>query len=132
MIARQGSIWRSGVFIWGLTWLLSYIGVRALLEHPGTISTTWLVIIVLTPVIPAALFLFYFIAGMKELDELQRRIQLEALAFAYPLALLMLITLGLLEFVVQLNPNDWSYRHVWQYLVLFYLIGLIMAKRRYE
>jgi hypothetical protein len=132
MTARQGSIWRSGVFIWGLAWLLSYFGVRALLEHPGTISTTWLVIIVLIPVIPATLFLLYFIAGMKELDELQRRIQLEALAFAYPLALLMLITLGLLELVVKLNPNDWSYRHVWQYLVLLYLVGLFIAKRRYE
>lgn len=132
MTAQQGSIWRSGVFIWGLTWFLSYVGVRALVDHPGSTSTTWLVIIVLVPVIPAALFLFYFITGMKELDELQRRIQLEALAFAYPLALLMLITLGLLEFVVQLNPDDWSYRHVWHYLVLFYLMGIVMAKRRYE
>ena len=89
-------------------------------------------ILVLVPVIPAALFLFYFITGMKELDELQLRIQLEALAFAYPLALLMLVTLGLLEFVVKLNPNDWSYRHTWHYLVLFYFVGILMAKRRYE
>lgn len=132
MTARQESIWRSGVFIWGLTWLLSYVGVRALVEQPVTTSTTWLVILVLVPVIPAALFLFYFITGMKELDELQRRIQLEALAFAYPLAMLMVITLGLLEFVVQLNPDDWSYRHLWPYLALFYLLGIIMAKRRYE
>lgn len=66
------------------------------------------------------------------MDELERRIQLEALAFAYPLALLLLMTLGLLEFVVELNPNDWSYRHVWQFTVVFYLFGVVMAKRRYQ
>ena len=132
MTTRQASFWKSGTFLWGITWFLTYFGVRAFIEHPERMSTAPLVIIALVPVIPAALFLFYFITGMKQMDELERRIQLEALAFAYPLALLMLMTLGLLQFVVQLNPNDWSYRHVWHYLVLFYLFGVVMASRRYK
>ena len=28
--------------------------------------------------------------------------------------------------------NDWSYRHIWPFLYVFYLIGLIRAKRRYQ
>lgn len=132
MTTRQASFWKSGTFLWGITWFLTYFGVRAFIEHPERISTAPLVIIALVPVVPAAVFLFYFITGMKELDELERRIQLEALAFAYPLALLMLMTLGLLQFVVELNPNDWSYRHVWHYLVLLYLFGVMMASRRYK
>lgn len=132
MTTRQASFWKSGVFIWGVTWFLTYTGVRAFVDRPEGFSTGALVLIVLTPVVPAALFLFYFITGMRDLDELERRIQLEALAFAYPLALLMLMTLGLLEFVIELNPNDWSYRHLWPYLVLFYLFGVVMATRRYR
>jgi len=131
-MTKAASLWRSGVFIWGVTWFVSYVGVRAIVERPGTLPTPALVVIVLVPVIPAALFLFYFITCMREMDELERRIQLEALAFAYPLALLLLITLGLLEFVVKLNPDDWSYRHIWHFLVLFYLFGIVMAKRRYQ
>lgn len=132
MSTRQTSFWKSGVFIWGITWFLTYFGVRAFVDRPEGLSTAAIVLVVLVPVVPAAFFLFYFITGMKELDELERRIQLEALAFAYPLALLMLMTLGLLQFVVELNPNDWSYRHVWHYLVLFYLFGVMMATRRYR
>ena len=132
MNTRPAVFWRSGTFIWGLTWFLSYFGVRAVVAHPATGSSTWLKALVLIPVVPAALFLFYFITGMKELDELQRRIQLEALAFAYPLALLLLMTLGLLQLVMELDPNDWGYRHLWPFLTLFYLFGVMMATRRYQ
>jgi hypothetical protein len=66
------------------------------------------------------------------MDELQRRIQLEALAFAYPLTLLLLMTLGLLQLVMDLNPADWSYRHVWQFVIVFYLFGVGLSVRRYQ
>ena len=131
-MAKTTNFWRSGTFLWGITWFLTYFGVRIFVERPDTLSTAVSVVIVLVPVIPFGLFLFFLISGMREMDELERRIQLEALAFAYPLALLFLMTLGLLEFVVELNPGDWSYRHVWHFLVLFYLFGVVMAKRRYQ
>ena len=71
-------------------------------------------------------------ASGLQADELQRRIQLEALGFAYPLALLLLMTLGLLQLVIDLDPADWSYRHVWQFIVVFYLVGMGLATRRYQ
>jgi len=44
---------------------------------------------------------------------------------------LLLMTLGLMELAVTLNPDDWSYRHVWAMLPMLYLAGLVFARRRY-
>jgi hypothetical protein len=38
----------------------------------------------------------------------------------------------LLELAIGLDPKDWSYRHVWIYLPLFYFVGLAIAWRRYK
>jgi hypothetical protein len=82
--------------------------------------------------IPFAFFLAFIVAGIGSMDELQRRIQLEALAIAFPLAILLFMLLGLLELAISLSPEDWSYRHTWSYLPLFYFIGLAIASRRYQ
>ncbi len=71
------------------------------------------------------------ISGIKSLDELERKIHLEALAIAYPLVMTLLMILGLLQLAVPLAPEDWSYRHVWYYLPIFYFLGLTIARRRY-
>ncbi len=132
MSQEKRRIWKSGSVIWGTVWLFSYFGVRAAVESPDSFSRPALIAIVLTPVIPAALFLYFFITDIRQMDELQRRIQLEALAFAYPLTLLLVMTLGLLQLVMDLNPADWSYRHVWQFVIVFYLFGIWIAARRYQ
>jgi hypothetical protein len=66
------------------------------------------------------------------MDELEQRIHLEALAVAFPLALILLMTLGLLELATKLPPEDFSYRHVWAFLPIFYFGGLALARRRYR
>jgi hypothetical protein len=78
-----------------------------------------------------AVFLWKFIQSVRSADELERRIQLEALAVAFPLGLLLLITLGLVQRAVELNFEDWSYNHVWPMFLFFYLIGNWAARRRY-
>ena len=133
MRQESESIWKSmRTGTAGLAWLLSYIAVRAAVESPPQLSRPSLIVIVLLPVIPAALFLFFFITDMRRKDELERRIQLEALALAYPLILLLLLTLGLLDLVIDLNPQDWSYRHLGPFVILFYVIGLLFSTRRYR
>jgi hypothetical protein len=82
-----------------------------------------------TPVF--ALFLWRFVQGVRSADELERRIQLEALAVAFPLGVLLLTTLGLAQRAVELNFEDWSYNHVWPWFALFYLMGLGLARKRY-
>ena len=79
-----------------------------------------------------ALFLWNFIRGVRAADELERRIQLEALAVAFPLGLLLLTTLGLAQRAVELSIHDWSYNHVWPFFVIFYLLGLMLARKRYQ
>ena len=81
--------------------------------------------------INSAVFLASFIRRIGRMDELQRRIHLEALAIALPLATLLLMTLGLLQRAISLPFEDWSYAHVWPYLPIFYLVGFFISKRRY-
>jgi hypothetical protein len=46
--------------------------------------------------------------------------------------MLLLMALTLLERAVALSPQDWSYRHAWFFLPLFYFVGLGIARRRYR
>jgi hypothetical protein len=78
------------------------------------------------------LFLWVVVSAVRELDELHRRVHLEALAIAYPLAILLLATLGFLQLAIDLSSEDWSYRHVWPFLPCFYFIGLAIAWARYR
>jgi hypothetical protein len=90
------------------------------------------VVMALLPVAVFVWILLQIVAGIRQLDELERRIQLEALAVAYPCALVLMMMLGVLQRVIYLSPQDWSYRHVWPFFVLFYLGGLALARRRYQ
>lgn len=133
MPEQSESVWKSmRTGTAGIGWFLSYVVVRAAVESPQQFSRSSLIAIVLLPVIPAAFFLFFFITDMRRKDELERRIQLEALALAYPLILLLLLTLGLLDLVIDLNPEDWGYRHLGPFVILFYVIGLWFSTRRYR
>ena len=128
---------KSRVANWGLAlmvlWGASYLAARAALDVDLQLEPRWLrVAAALLPVVPTILLLWAIAAGLRESDELQRRVHLEALAIAYPLAILLIMTLGLLELAIDLNRDDWSYRHVWVYLPIFYFLGLAIAWRRYK
>ncbi|MEJ7610585.1 MAG: hypothetical protein WKF88_05335 [Ferruginibacter sp.] len=66
------------------------------------------------------------------MDEVERRIQLEAVVWAFTLGLLLLMTLGLLDFVVILKKADWSYIHLIPYFFTFYFLGIVISKRKYS
>jgi len=44
----------------------------------------------------------------------------------------VLMTLGLLELVVPLEPEDFSLRHIWAYMPALYFGGLALAWRKYR
>ena len=117
-------------------WAITFLGARAFLDvelQQRLQVDPWLrVLAALVPVVPTALFLWLIIAGLRSLDELHRRVHLEALVIAYPLAILLLMTLGLLQLAIDLPAEDWSYRHVWIYLPFFYFLGLSIAWTRYR
>jgi hypothetical protein len=119
------------VILTGFTWTLVYLLARGILDNVQ-LSEGLRVVVALTPVIPFTLFLVFILAGIRHMDELHRQVQLEALAIAFPLAMFLFMLLGMLELAVPLSPLDWSYRHTWSYLPLFYFIGLAIAWRRYQ
>ena len=115
----------------GLIWVLTYFGVRMVLERGG-LETPARMAIALIPLVPFLAFLRAWVNGIREMDELDRRIQLEALAIAFPLTMVLLMVLGLMQLATPLSMDDWSYRHAWAYLPLFYFGGVALATRRYR
>jgi hypothetical protein len=115
----------------GLIWAIVYFIARWLLDN-YQLTEGVRVVLALIPIIPFGFFLVLILIGIRQMDELHRQVRLEALAIAFPLAMLLLMILGLLELAIPLSPDDWSYRHVWYYLPIFYLLGMWIARRRYQ
>ena len=111
-------------------WALAFLGARLGLEALRFGSAA-AVLLALLPIPFFAAFLWTFNRAIRRSDELELRIRLEALAFAFPATVLLLMVLGLLELATELNRDDWSYRHVWAFTPILYLAGLTMARRRY-
>lgn len=119
---------------WGLTalWIVTFLGARAILDESVQLPPWVKVAAALIPIVPTALVLWFVVSALRGLDELHRRVHLEALAVAYPLSVLLLVTLGFLQLAIDLPAEDWSYRHIWVFLPCFYFVGLFIAWRRYR
>lgn len=115
----------------GLIWLALYFGVRLFLEASPELPSGLRLAVAFVPTPVFASFLWKFVEGLRGADEFERRIQLEALAVAFPLGGLLLTTLGLVQRAVELKFEDWSYNHVWPFFMVFYFVGLALARRRY-
>lgn len=112
-------------------WAAVYVAARFAVEALPAGSPVGIVAALL-PIPFFALVVRSLVRRIGRLDELQRRIHLEAMVVAFPLAVMLLMLLGLLDLVVELSPDDWSYRHIWPMLILFYVAGYLVARRRYE
>ena len=124
-------VYGARLLIRGLLWGAVYVVARGLLEtaiEPQSLR----IAIALLPVPFFVWWLWTWMKGVGRMDELERRIELEALAFAFPIAVVLLMTLGLLDLATPLNPDDWSMRHVWALMPALYFMGLWRAKRRYQ
>jgi hypothetical protein len=87
--------------------------------------------VALLPAAGCVYFLFEEVRVMRSLDELQLRIQLEALAIGFPTVGVILLTLGFLQrggFLAE--PVD--LRNLWGMLPFCYLFGLLIARKRYQ
>jgi len=92
------------------------------------LSTLVRVLVALLPILPFAAFLYLVVKGQRGMDELELRVQVEALAIAFPLSVLFLMVFGLVGQALDLTLE----RHVWFYLPIFYFAGLSLAWRRYR
>lgn len=90
--------------------------------------------LVLLPVPPVALLIFGNVRWLRSLDELQRRIQLEAVGFAFPAGIVGAFTLDYLRAAGFLP--EWILRRAWTVMLVLYvasyLIGYLISNRRYR
>jgi hypothetical protein len=105
-------------------------------------------LVMFLPAVPVVFATIYFARGIGELDELQRRIQLEAMAFSLGGLVLIGMTVGMLTSVgTDLSFNipfpllnaflgTWSDNPSWIWVsvlaVFLWGIGLFFAERRYR
>jgi hypothetical protein len=126
-ISKQGS----KVLFYSILWAITYIGCLFILKKLEPSKTLGLVLSFM-PTITFALFIYNFIKAIDVMDEVERRIQLEAAVWGFSLGLLLLMTLGLLDLVVILNKEDWGYRLLIPYFFAFYLFGIFISRRKYH
>ena len=115
----------------GLLWLSIYVFSRGVLELDLS-PQPFRVVVALVPVPFFVWYLVTWMRGVARMDELQRRIELEALGFAFPAVLVILMTIGLLDLAVTLQRGDFSLRNTWLLLPMLYYVGLWRAQRRYQ
>lgn len=89
----------------------------------------WRVPVALAPVVPFLLAGWAFLRLFRRVDELHRRMQVEALAFAFGGTALCVITYGFLETAGFPLVSVWW---VWVVMALLWFVGLRLAARRYR
>ena len=92
-------------------------------------ETAWRYPLVLAPVLPAVGMLFAVLRYLRGIDELERRIQLEALAFAFGASAIATFAYGFLEGAGWPHLN-WTF--VWPVMGTFWIAGVVLARRRYR
>ncbi|MBV9270050.1 MAG: hypothetical protein JO165_03090 [Candidatus Eremiobacteraeota bacterium] len=95
----------------------------------GGLTNPWRTIVALTPVIPVVLVFVSLVRFMLSIDELQRQIQLESMAFAAGFTALAAVTYGFLETAGFPRPSAWL-----TYVVVMVAWGIAVpiVTRRYK
>lgn len=117
--------------VYAALWALSYIGSLLALTSFSLPAEAGVVLTIVTA-LAFALFMYKYYRSIFFMDEVQIKIQMEAVVFAFAMGLLLLMTLGLLDMFIILNKKDWSYRHLLPLFIAFYFIGLFISKRKYN
>ena len=104
------------------------VGSIQLLTHTD-VARPWRDLIALSPMLPAAATAWVVLRELRRMDELQRRIQLEALGFSFAGTAILTFSYGFLE---GLGYPRLSMFTVWPILAALWLVGLVLARRRYQ
>tara|TARA_R110001583_G_scaffold106092_5_gene254182 strand:- start:6613 stop:6942 length:330 start_codon:yes stop_codon:yes gene_type:complete len=86
-------------------------------------------IITLSPIIPAAFMCWAVVRKLRRLDEMQLRIQFEALGFAFAASALLTFSYGFME---NIGAPHLPWLWVWPVMGLMWIVGLMIAKHRYQ
>lgn len=99
-----------------------------LLTH-ADVARPWRDLVALSPMLPAVAMAWVVLRELRRMDELQRRIQLEALGFSFAGTAILTFSYGFLE---GLGYPRLSMFAVWPILAGLWVVGLVLARRRYQ
>ncbi|MDP9838340.1 hypothetical protein J2T09_003107 [Neorhizobium huautlense] len=100
-----------------------------LLVAGGTVTGAWATVVSLLPTLPALGVAIAVMRQIRASDELQRRIQLEALSLAFAGTALITFSYGFLENV---GYPKLSMFYVWPLMAVLWIIGGILSSRRFR
>jgi hypothetical protein len=110
--------------------LILYIGFLALFTTlvGSQTSTTWKLVLALLPLLPGIFLAFGIIQAIRKLDELERKIQQEAIAFSFACTFILLNALGLLKIAGLPTPNP---VFISLFMAVMWFAAKLWIKRRY-
>jgi ABC-type dipeptide/oligopeptide/nickel transport system permease subunit len=85
--------------------------------------------VALLPALPLVLVALTILAYLRKIDELQRKVQLDAMAFSFALTSVTTFSYGLLQSYARAPAVSWTF--VWPVLAVYWVIGLWFSRRRY-
>ena len=110
-----------------LCYTIVLVGSIKLLASYG--DTGWRYPLVLAPILPAVAALIAFVRFFRGVDEMEQRMQLESLAFAFGASALTTFAYGFLEGAGFPHLN-WTF--VWPIMGTFWGVGNVLARNRYR
>ena len=113
----------------GLAMAAYVIVVLVSIKLDGGLDQPIKTLVALTPLVPATLALFAYLRFLSRMDELGRRIQLEALAFGFGAAGMLTFAYGFLE---NAGFPQLSYIWVFPLMIALWGIGGAIASYRYR
>ncbi len=104
------------------------IASNMLLGHDGAASPAARVALSLAPMLPAIFICGVIVIGIGQLDELQRKLQFEALALAFAGTALITFSYGFLEGA---GFPKLSMFVVWPVMAALWAVGVVLGRVRY-
>jgi len=107
---------------------VALVGSIELLQH-SDFPPGWRAAIALTPMLACLAMAWVILREIRRMDEMQRRIQFEALGFAFAVTALSTFSYGFLE---GLGWPRLSMFGIWPLMAALWVVGLALARRRYR
>jgi hypothetical protein len=106
--------------------VLLFISIRWMKQAP---PAPWKYLIAVMPVVPALWVPVAVVRFLRDLDELQRKIHMDALAFGFTLSAVLTLSYGFLQ---NAGLPDLSWTFVWPVMAFSWILGLFLSRRRYQ
>ena len=126
MKQRQYYIELSGALVLYTALLSISITVTRQQPHLSRVAHTGLMLL---PMLGAGLAVWAIVRGHRRLDELQRRVQFEALSFAFAGTAFLTFGWGFLELAGYPRLPAFG---IWPLMATLWVVGLAVARRRYH